>query len=400
MNRMKMMFSKDRKWMFFVAYGLYVAVAILCSSKYAVFPFWEHHIFPLFRFTAYGLVCLKIFLDFLNKKYSLGEIIANSAVGTLLVISMYVTQNRDVLIFFAFIAAAHDVDFKDIIKLSLYVHIACICLVIGSCCLGILENQLYTRSSGGVRESLGFAYTTEGSNFFYYTLLMWIYWRKSKLSIWESIVLLAINIYFFIKTDTSSAFCLGLIALAGANILKYSSYLRDYKKIYSVIAVGSVPALASFIIGVSARYDSTIAWMEKLNSVVHGRISLGESGLRNFGVHLLGQRIHWVGGAPEPPLEYNYVDSSYLQSLLSFGPIVLGLILVWLVCIGIFISLRRDTYFLLVFVLMAVHTTFDPELLWIGHNSFIMTYAYIKGYGGSCVKKDPEEGPAIHEQSS
>lgn len=383
MNAIEMILEKDRKWMFFVAYGLYVAVAILCCSKYADFSFWEHHIFPLSRFTAYGLVCLKIFLDFLNEKYSFREIIANSAVGTLLVISMYVTQNRDVLIFFAFIVAAHDVDFEDIIKLSLYVHIACLCLVIGSCCLGILENQIYGRDGSSGRESLGFSYTTEGSNFFFYTLLMWIYWRKSKLNIWESIVLLAINIYFFIKTDTYSAFCLGIIALAGANILKYNSYLRNYKKIYSAIAVGSVPALASFIIGVSARYDRSIAWMEKLNSIVHKRISYGGSGLQNFGIHLLGKRIHWVGGVPEPPLEYNYVDSSYLQCLLNFGPLVLGLILVWMVCIGIFISLRKDTYFLLVFLLMAVHTTFDPELLWIGHNSFIMTYAYVKGYGGS-----------------
>ena len=44
---------------------------------------------------------------------------------------------------------------------------------------------------------------------------------------------------------------------------------------------------------------------------------------------------------------------------------------------GIFIAIRKDTYFLLVFVLFAVHSTFDPQLTWIGYNCFLMAYSYI-----------------------
>ena len=33
--------------------------------------------------------------------------------------------------------------------------------------------------------------------------------------------------------------------------------------------------------------------------------------------------------------------------------------------------------FLLVFVLFAVHSTFDPQLTWIGYNCFLMAYSYI-----------------------
>ena len=44
---------------------------------------------------------------------------------------------------------------------------------------------------------------------------------------------------------------------------------------------------------------------------------------------------------------------------------------------GIFIAIRKDTYFLLVFVLFVVHSTFDPQLTWIGYNCFLMAYSYI-----------------------
>ena len=90
-----------------------------------------------------------------------------------------------------------------------------------------------------------------------------------------------------------------------------------------------------------------------------------------------GQKIQWVGGEPGEGIAYNYVDSSYMQSLLNFGPIILALILAGLILMGIFIAIRKDTYFLLVFVLFAVHSTFDPQLTWIGYNCFLMAYSYI-----------------------
>ena len=75
-----------------------------------------------------------------------------------------------------------------------------------------------------------------------------------------------------------------------------------------------------------------------------------------------------------------------MQMLLNFGPIILALILVGLLLIGIFISIRKDTYFLLVFALFIVHSTFDPQVAWIGYNSFIMAYSYIR-CDVSCIKK-------------
>ena len=369
--------KEQKKWMFLFAYGIYLVAVILYSSVYAEMDYMRLF-FPVVRFAAYGLVCAKIILDFLDKGYSAKELGVIVAVGTLFLISAYVTKDKNLLIYWVFIVAAHDMDFQDIIKWSLWVHIGALMFVIGSCYVGILENRIFGLMYGiRIRDSLGFQYTTTGSNFFFYIILMWVYWRKSKITWPEVAVLIAGNLYLFSKTDTKNAFALGMLAIIGTVVLKYIPYLREYKKIYSVLAVGIVPALSAGIISISIKYDQAILWMDKFNRLISGRLDLGKSGYLNYGLRLFGQKIEWIGGEPGEGIVYNFVDSSYMQMLLNFGPIILGLILAGLILIGIFIAVRKDTYFLLVFVLFAVHSTFDPQLVWIGYNSFLLVYSYI-----------------------
>ena len=71
-----------------------------------------------------------------------------------------------------------------------------------------------------VRDSLGFQYTTEGSNLFFYMILMWVYWRKNKITWIELAAMLAGSLYFFIKTDTKNSFILGMLAIIGVIVLK------------------------------------------------------------------------------------------------------------------------------------------------------------------------------------
>lgn len=367
-----------KRKMFLFAYGIYLLSVILFSSKYAVLAVMKPF-FPLVRFLAYGLVCLKILLDFLERKYSLKELILIGTVGFVLLISAYVTKDKNLLIYWVFIVASHDVDFQDIIKWSLWVHLAGLALVIGSCYAGILENRIYVQNGGDrLRESLGFQYTTESSNYFFYMILMWVYWRKEKIT-WKELGLLAAgSFFFFTKTNTKNSFLLGMMALAGAVVLKSVLWLRKYKKGYSVLSVGLAPVLAGSIIAVSVKFDRTINWMQKLNQIITGRLALANEGYQNYGIHIFGQRIEWYGGDPPPGKTYNYVDSSYMQILLNFGVAVLALVLILLVVTGIAIAWKQDTYFLLVFALLVIHSTFDPQLMWIGYDSFVMIYSYVK----------------------
>lgn len=361
-----------KKWMFLFAYGIYLVAVVLYDSEYGVMDSMKMF-FPIVRFLAYGLVCAKIILDFLEKEYSLKELAIIAGVGALLLISAFVSKNKNALIFWVFIVAAHDVDFQDIIKWSLWVHIGALLFIVVTCYAGVVENQIFVQGNGKrIRDSLGFQYATGAPHYYFYMILFWIYWRKEKITWKELAVITAIHIYFFVKTDTKNAFGLGTLAIIGAIILKYIPYLRDYKKIYSIIAVGIAPFMSIGIILFSIRYDESVEWMRKCNEFINNRLILGHNGYLNYGIRLFGQYFSWHEGS------YHYVDSFYVQAILSLGIVIFILILIGLVTMGIFISIYKDTYFLLVYAIFVVHGTFDPQLLWIGYNSFLMFYSYIK----------------------
>lgn len=371
---------EKRKQVFSVAYIVYLAELILFSSMYGKMEQFQT-IFAVVRVTAYFLICTKLALDFFEGDFSWKEIGAIGVVTLLLIGVALTTGNKAMLIYWAFIVAAHDVEFERIIKMSLIVHLVCLVFVVGSSYVGIIENRVYGKNDAVIRlrDSLGFQYATESSNYFFYMLLMWIYCRKEKITWIEIMGLFVGNVFLFEKTDTKSAFALGVFILTGAALLKCISWLRIYRKWYVAISAGIVPILSFIIICFSVKYDETVLWMYRLNKILSSRLKWGRMAFEKYGIHLWGQRIEWVGGTASfegVEKAYNYVDSSYMQILINFGVIVFVLLLVLFIVLGIKIAVNHDLYFLFVLFFIAVHSTFDPQIIWMEFDPFVMIYSY------------------------
>lgn len=372
--------SETRKKFFEIAYCIYLFETILQYSKYGTMES-VHLLFPVLRLTAYAILLFKLLLDFAAKEFSAKDIGIIVLVGIPLAISAYVTGDKNLLIYWVFIVGAKNLSLERLIRLSFYVHIATILIVVISCYAGVLENRIFYRNTAeqtGKRECLGFGYTTESANLFFYTVLMWIYLRKDKIKAAEWLVMALVIAVLYVKTDTKNATVLALAAIIGSVVLKYSAYLRKFHKSYAIVAVSIFPVVACFIIWASFCYSGEVAFWQKFNELISGRLSLGHSGIQNYGIRLWGQQIVWSAGSLNEELAYNYVDSSYVQMLLNFGPIILSMVLAGAVIVGVVLSRKKDTYLLLVLVIIAVHTTFDPQLMWIGYNTFVMMYSYIE----------------------
>lgn len=366
-----------RKKIFMAAFLVYLAELIVFSSMYAKIEPLQRF-FALVRVTAYLLVCCKLLLDLLAKTFSWKEMGIVGLISLLMMWTAHQTGRKAILIYWIFIVAAHDIEFQKLIKWSCLVHVVSMGFVFASRYAGVIEDRVYS-PWGRARDSIGFQYTTEGSNFFLYTILMWIYWRKEKISWLELIGLGCGNFFLFNKTDTKSAFALGCVAFILAAVLKVSNYLRTYHKLYGVAAVGVVPALAYGIFELSIHYRSGKKWMEELNRLLSSRLTLGKAGYWDYGVQLWGRRIEWIGGTNEFEdfvKSYNYVDSSFLQILLQCGLVFLLFLIGVFMALGVKTAIRRDTYFVLVLIIFAVHSTFDPQIIWMEFNSFVMLYSY------------------------
>lgn len=384
---LKIILNKEkRRCIYEIAFVMYLAELILFNSMYGKME-QLGKLFVLVRLTAYLLVCSKLLLDFLARTYTLKEISVIGVISTFLLWVSLHTGNKAILIYWAFIVGAHDVEYGKLIKWSCIVHVLCLGFVIGSSYAGILENRIY-QPGGRERQSLGFQFTTESSNYFFYTILMWIYWRKEKITWKELGGLFFFAVFLFYATDTKNAFGLSCIALALSALLKKSQWLREYHKSYTILGVGCVPFLSYSIFQLSVRYSPRIPWMSSFNKLISGRLMLGKSGYEKYGVPLWGQRIEWIGGTAGYEginKAYNYVDSSFMQILLNLGLVFLLLLVVLFMILGVKTAIKKDTYLFAVICILAVHSTFDPQIIYMEFDTFIMLYSYFCWKGESSV---------------
>lgn len=370
--------SENKRYFFWLAYIMYLAELLFFTSVYREFD--SVRLFLIYiRNIACMIVSMKVLLDFLYGEYSKKELVL-IAVGTiLLIVSAKFSGSKTILVYWVFIIAAHDIELERIVKAALMVHFACMLIIIASSVWGIIEDRIYTQGSDRVRASLGYLYTTDSSNYFFRMILMYIYVRKEKIS-WESIGALELcNILLFKLTDTRNAFLLGTLALFVTGVWKLFKGLRKNNLIYKAGAVLTMPIMSVVMILLTFFYNPQIQWLESLNKFINGRLSLGYNAFKMYGLHLWGKPIQWIGGANDYITysgEYNYVDSSYVQIILSYGIIIFLLICLLFIALGRKASKINDIYLILVLVTIALHSALDPQLFWMAFNPFIMCYSY------------------------
>jgi hypothetical protein len=371
---------EKKKYLFWLPYITYMIELLFFSSMYGTLDSLQLF-FACVRNFSYAMICLKVLLDFLCGEYNKKEFVF-VALGTAFLVAMTMSSgNKAMLIYWFFIVAARDVDLEKIVKASLFVHFFCMVIITASSAFGIIENRIYIQVGNRMRESLGYQYATDCSNYYFSMILMYIYIKKESIS-WESIGALALcNILLFYLTDTRNAFMFGNLTLVVAGIWKVSKSLRKNNFIYKASAITVIPLMSCIMIYLSFFYNEKERWMFKLNDIISGRLVLGYNAFKTYGLHLWGQTIQWVGGTviyTEGLGTYNYVDSSYIQTLLNFGIIFFMLICLLFVVLGWKAAQIDDVYMILVLVVLALHSALDPQLLWMAFNPFIMCYSYLR----------------------
>ena len=79
--------------------------------------------------------------------------------------------------------------------------------------LGIIENTLRIQLGGRYRFSQGYQFVSLGANYLFHITLVYLYLRKNRIRFLEIMLLGIVNYYFYINTDTKSAFFLSILGL-------------------------------------------------------------------------------------------------------------------------------------------------------------------------------------------
>lgn len=313
------------------------------------------------------LIVLLLGLRFLYKMRISYKYLILSILLLLSGVLVYFQTNRlNFLVYSMLLVLLVNVDMK--VVLRNYVVVAGI-LVVGVFLLslvGMVPNLQYNRA-GVIRNSFGFIYPTDFASHCFYLFLAFSYLLKDKF-IWTRSLFGVLLSAFIIKYCDARLNALSI--LLATVIFIYFYYSNGKKlKIFALLPYSAV-VFASTVTYLSYKFSWSNPFLVSINKLITGRLALGRNAFDTFGVHLFGTRnVQFIGsgGKTESVIGYNYVDSSYVQMLFTYGivPVVL-LIIIYVVASR---KQYKDGQYLFVAILSLIAFNCMIEAFW-----FVPTY--------------------------
>lgn len=278
------------------------------------------------------------------------------------------------------IFASRDRDYKIIFRIVIVNTIVGIAVIYLASMRGYIPYATWTENDT-LRHAFGFVYPLVIPAYLLNIGIMTFAVKEEKTEVWQMILLLFFTIctYRWCKAELSGGLTLAvLVAMAVTNsypnILKSQQVFWEWTDRLAVI----IYPLVAFLSYLSAKfYDSSIAWMDRLNQMMGGRLSLAHAALQNYEIKLLGQEIWFVGfgldnmGNPVNGT-YNYVDNAYVNLLLRYGVVFCVVALVLIVLTMNYCRVRHMRVLLWMFSLMAIHGIFEDKIQTLYFNSLLL----------------------------
>ena len=339
------------------------------------------------------LVVLLLGLRFLYKMRVSYKYLILSILLLLSGVLVYFQTNRlNFLVYSMLLVLLVNVDMK--VVLRNYVVVAGI-LVVGVFLLslvGMVPNLQYNRA-GVIRNSFGFIYPTDFASHCFYLFLAISYLLKDRF-IWTRSLFGVLLSAFIIKYCDARLNALSI--LLATVIFIYFYYSKEKKlKIFALFPYSAV-IFASIVTYLSYKFSWSNQFLVTVNKLITGRLALGRNAFDTFGVHLFGTRnVQFIGsgGKTESVIGYNYVDSSYVQMLFTYGivPVVL-LIIIYVIASR---KQYKDGQYLLVVILSLIAFNCMIEAFW-----FVPTYnifMFLLFTTNTFSKKESNDIVAINE---
>lgn len=242
----------------------------------------------------------------------------------------------NVIVDFFLIISADDIDFRHIIKFSLYEMLAisgCFFLLSQ---IGMIPDYTYSRgfvNNGMVAHTYGFLYYAMPAYIVMIAIIEYCYLRGDKCRYVELLLLGILNALLYQVHTTRLALFIGFAFLLGYMIVFKLRLINIkgffWKNIATLTPLASMLVMI-WLVSLSAKgyFDLGKGFWETLNA----RFIYSALALKNYGVHLFGTEVQMVGsylltygGATDPGI---YIDSGYIYILVAYGLLFTALLLI------------------------------------------------------------------------
>ena len=321
--------------MFLAVLGVYFFITVLNSSLLNL-GFIE----TIYKWFALCVLSVLFIYHWWEFRFSLLELFLLVSLIFAFCIASFSTRRNTVIITLMFILCADLAPFKKRIKIHLIVTLLALVIVFLCIALGIIEDYRWRGA-----HCFGFSYIHYVPYYLYFCLVEHLYLKHKKMKMWEAIVWIAADYFLFLLSDVSLVFYLVIIT-----VVLYLIIIRYPIININIRWVGNLskffyPAGAVVTYGIMVGYSRNIPILNKLNVILNGRIRLMNLGYMRYHLKLFGQYIDMEGNSViRAAKNYFYIDSGFAYSILGYGLIFTGVVLVMYSILYVYSSRVNDKF--------------------------------------------------------
>lgn len=360
----------EKRTIFLTGYSLYILTNVFIESELAdLGPMGK--ILRLLKYMGILFVILSCYND------AKLDIKRTKIIGILIFISlinMIVFNGGTAIVEIAIIIGCFAMirdNLKDIFKWSIYNLTVGHIIIMLLSFVGILEDHITTRWVGSymgsffggeyIRHQMGFLASNQIPLTLMIVYIMFIAYKKEKITIKEQLLFLILNMCCFISFGARVSFLLIIGAFFVYCILRISDKFFPNWTIKTNFIWILYPfcMMISVILGYFYNSGSNL-WL-LLNDIFYNRIKWAHAGLKHYGLSILGYGLK-AGQATGTNGE-NLVDNGYVLILLQRGIILTIMVIVMWSYLTYIAEKNRDKYMVLSLILIAVASLIDNHLI-------------------------------------
>lgn len=360
----------EKRTIFLTGYSLYILTNVFIESELAdLGPMGK--ILRLLKYMGILFVILSCYND------AKLDIKRTKIIGILIFISlinMIVFNGGTAIVEIAIIIGCFAMirdNLKDIFKWSIYNLTVGHIIIMLLSFVGILEDHITTRWVGSymgsffggeyIRHQMGFLASNQIPLTLMIVYIMFIAYKKEKITIKEQLLFLILNMCCFISFGARVSFLLIIGAFFVYCILRISDKFFPNWTIKTNFIWILYPfcTMISVILGYFYNSGSNL-WL-LLNDIFYNRIRWAHAGLKHYGLSILGYGLK-AGQATGTNGE-NLVDNGYVLILLQRGIILTIMVIVMWSYLTYIAEKNRDKYMVLSLILIAVASLIDNHLI-------------------------------------
>ena len=362
-----------------IVFCIYIFLTTFCNTAW--YAFCEgtiiYALLKIARYICYALFIVGVIYKFKCREYSLEGFGYFLLLLVLSFIGMFTGKDNSLFLTILFFMFIFGMNSQKLLRYALFIQGGVLFVTVVCSFLGLTDNSILDFER--MRYSLGFSWTTFAPILYVFVSLLFIYFRKNKITLIECIALEVINIILYKFTNTKMSFaitsCVLLIivfCLLSVQFKHFTKTMMD--KLYNIILW--LPAIGDFLACWLPLYNSQSKIWNIINSILSGRLWQCKNAITEYGFTLFGRYIYVetlsLKNSGTSDLTY-FIDSGYLHFAMKYGIFVFFL-LVALYSFSIWKAYKNKDYFMIgIFITLSIFCVNDLYLV----NAFNVFTIYV-----------------------